>query len=124
MNPPAEPYIAFCDEPSETEDALAKLQTVLTRHPIATQAVFRALVREGRRFAQSAEGSLLRDALTGSVAVSRMVLIWEAIGMGAFLDDDEADEHILPSMFLENIARAAGQEGLEPILASLFDRAR
>lgn len=101
----------------ELANALRLLQQLIWAHPVATQRAFSALVREGRAYAQTEEGSALRASLERSVLPSRARQIWDTLSMGAFSDDST---EVLPSMFIDAIARAAQTAGLEDLLSRVF----
>ena len=105
--------------PREVEDALYQLQDVLLRHPMVTQAVFGSLVREGRRFANTAEGVALLDRLARSASVARARMIWEVLSLNAFV---EPSTSALPSVFLERVVKALAIDGLEPVLSRIFEK--
>jgi hypothetical protein len=104
--------------PPSLVHALRQLRDVLVRHPIAVQAAFAALAAEGRRFAETPEGSVWRERLRDSELLDRVEVLWRSLGMNAFV---ERQTEILPSFFLESAMRAAARLGLEPLLSTVFD---
>jgi hypothetical protein len=100
------------------ERTLEAVQRAIFRYPVATKAAFRALVAEGRRYAETTEGAELLTRLQGSPAVERARLLWEVVGVRAFADDAEA----LPGFFVDRLAEALRMEPLEPILGRVMGR--
>jgi len=97
--------------------ALRTLQSLIWAHPVTFQRAFAALVREGRAFARTEEGARLRTSLEQSELVARARMIWDVLSMSAF-SDDEAE--LLPSVFIDAMAKAATSLDLEPLLARVF----
>lgn len=114
------PKIVFEDSDEPAAQGLRAVQDAMTRHPIAFQAAYSALIREGRAFAKTPEGSALRGQLASSELVRGSRLIWRILSMGAFV---ESTDEILPSTYLESIAQACSSDLLEPLLSRLFDPA-
>lgn len=114
------------DEPprlvlQEDDGALARWllrgQRLLTQHPRAARALVRALVAEGRRFAETPEGRRWKEILVESEWVRRGRLIWEAYHLDALL---EAEATLMPSAWLDIVAAAAASPELETILSTLI----
>src|SRR5262245_51629279 len=101
----------------EVSRALRLLQQVIWSHPVATQRVFAALVREGRAYSSTEEGAALRASLERSPLASRARQIWDTLSMGAFSEDGDA---VLPSMFIDALARATQVSELEELLSRVF----
>ena len=102
---------------AELHATLCAFQDLIWSHPVAFQRAFAALVREGRAFARTAEGAELRSALERSPVFARSRMIWDVLSMSAFVD---STEDVLPSVFVDALARAADSADLEPILARVF----
>jgi|ERR1700687_208418 len=102
---------AWRDAPQLTvrtpEDPLAQIvreaSKWLLKHPVAAQALFSALVAEGRRFAQTSEGQRWREALADSELVRRGRALWESSVLN-FLED--APDVTLPSAISDAIVQA------------------
>lgn len=107
------------DGAPEGPDIFRRVHDILFAHPGATQAIFKALVAEGRKFARTQEGAELACRLHGSELAARGRTAWEVVGMSAFTEH----EHGLPSVVLNEFARAIAIDGLERTLAQLFDEA-
>ncbi|MFO0605822.1 MAG: hypothetical protein U0324_21745 [Polyangiales bacterium] len=100
---------------------LRSLQLVLLKHPAASQAAFRALVHEGRRFASTPEGAAWKRRLAGSELVRQGQAVWEGVTLNML----EADtDRVFPSMLLDAFVAAAGLDALEQALARLYTGSR
>lgn len=97
--------------------ALRQAQQLILRYPVASQALFAALVAEGRAFAETPDGAALRDRLAGSDLVRRGRVVWE---VGTLNVLEEQPQTVLPSKVMEALARAASVPDLEPMLTRLF----
>jgi hypothetical protein len=86
-------------------------------HPVAFQRAFAALVREGRAFAETPDGAALKDVLSGSELAAHSRLIWDMLSASAFSADETA---VLPSAFLNAVAKAAASPQLESLLNDAF----
>lgn len=103
------------DEPDdELSRLLFELRWLVIKHPIAAQAAFRALVAEGRRFAQTEEGRAWRERLERSELVRRGAAVLE-LGTLGMLDGDT--DRVLPTQLVDAFARAASRRDLEEALA-------
>jgi hypothetical protein len=101
----------------EVTSALGALQELIWQHPVAFQRAFAALVREGREFVRTPEGSAMREALLRSDVFARSRMIWDVLSMSAFV---ESSDEVMPSVFIDALAKAAASLELEPILARVF----
>jgi hypothetical protein len=88
-------------------------QMAMIKHPTATQAAFAALVREGRRFAETAEGKGWLDVLSASSFMRQARWVWETTSLN-MLEEDAGT--IVPSTYLEALLRAAEVPDLEQLL--------
>lgn len=110
------------DEPDDRlEGLLRRAQLGLIQHPVASQAIIRSLVAEGRRFAETAEGAALRSDLAGSELVQRGRAVWEGLTLNMFTPDDRT---ALPSVLVDAVLGAATRDDLERVLARLFAEGR
>ncbi len=97
---------------------LRALQRVMLKHPAASQAAFRALVHEGRRFAETPEGARWKRRLAASAVVRQGQTVWEGVTLNLL----EADSgRVYPSMLLDAFVAAAGFDALDEVLALLAD---
>jgi hypothetical protein len=94
----------------ELKAVLAQLQRAIVKHPFASQAVFSALVSEGRAYAQTPEGAELRKSIGRSELLLRIRSAWDIVTFGV-LSDERAGT--LPSVVIEALARAAAQQCFE-----------
>jgi hypothetical protein len=78
-------------------DLVRGLQHALLTHPVASQAAFSALVTEGRRFAETAEGREWRDRLVKSSLLRRVRLVFDLSTLGLL----EEGATGLPSNYLD-----------------------
>jgi len=96
---------------------LRALQGVALKHPVAFQAGFAALVAEGRRFAETAEGAAWRERLAHSALLHRARLALE-VGTLWMLEDEPRGP--MPSAYLDALFLAASGPELEPLVDHLF----
>jgi hypothetical protein len=97
-SPPPEPVGAPSGAWTEQE-VLALLdgaQMAMIKHPTATQAAFAALVREGRRFAETEEGGKWLEVLQTSDFVRRARWVWETTSLNML---EEGAGTIVPSTY-------------------------
>jgi plasmid stabilization system protein ParE len=101
------------------QDTLERLvdqaHRLLRRDPAAARAVVRALVAEGRRFADTAEGRRWQARLASSDLVHRGRMAWHAWGFDELLDGQE-EPGLLPSDWLALVADALARTDLEAML--------
>ena len=103
---------------TETDDEtilrLRAVQTVLVKYPIAGQSAFAALVREGRRFATTAEGAAWKRRLAGSPLLARARTLFEGLAGGLLSEEGGA----VPSVYVHAFVRALDRE-LEDVLSEV-----
>lgn len=104
----------------ELEALLTEIQLAIVAHPIAAQALFRALVAEGRAFATTPEGQRWAALLTDSPLVQRGRMVWDVTTL-RMLDDDP--ETVVPSTLVDAFVRTTAIATLEPFLSRLFEHA-
>lgn len=98
----------------ELGQLLADLRWLVLRHPVATKRAARALIEEGRRFAETEDGEAWKRRLAGSELVSRGQLVLD-VGTWGALDSEE--DHLLPTQVIDALARASARRDLETELA-------
>jgi hypothetical protein len=109
-------------EPSAANsEALRALRRALFEHPIAAQSAFAALVREGRRYAETPEGAAWKQRLAGSDLVARGRVVWEVLTQSAFTEDADTT---LPSVLLDAFSRSTAVSMLEPFLSLIFEEGK
>lgn len=97
---------------------LHRLQLAILRHPVAAQALFRALVAEGRAFARTAAGQRWAAVLADSPLVRRGRMVWDVATLRT-LDDDP--ETLVPSAIVDAFVKVTAVDALEPLLSRLFE---
>jgi hypothetical protein len=112
------PVIHLAPQRDESDATLAAVQDVVNRFPLAVQAAVRALVAEGRSYAQTDEGRELKARLVGTPLVRRLRTIWESVSEQAFVPDDR---QVLPSVIIDRLAGIAAREDLDPLLSRFFE---
>ncbi|MBI4516547.1 MAG: hypothetical protein HY699_12115 [Deltaproteobacteria bacterium] len=99
------------------EDSLATVlraaALLMLKHPAAAQAAFRALVAEGRRFAQTPEGRRWQAQLAGSELIRRGRALWEGSMLNALEDSPEA---VMPSAIIDAVVQAISRPDLDRAL--------
>jgi hypothetical protein len=87
-------------------------------NPAAARGLHDLLVAEGRRYANTAEGARLRDALIASEAVENLRRVWETISLNVL--DGPASPDAAPDAWAELLADAIVGHGLDDsVLARL-----
>jgi hypothetical protein len=105
-------------EPAITEVALLQsLQRVLLKHPVAAQAAFTALVREGRQFATTPEGRLWRERLAQSAVLQQVRLVLDLATLGML---EERGDSEVPSSYLDALFMLASGGETDAVLNQLF----
>jgi hypothetical protein len=67
--------------PDEALGLLRRLQVLLLKHPVVTQAAFSALVAEGRRFGATPEGAAWKSSLATSELLQQGRRLWDALSL-------------------------------------------
>jgi hypothetical protein len=101
----------------ELVQILREGQFLILRHPVAAQAALRALVAEGRRVAETADGRRWRDRLARSELIRRGRMIWQGSVLNMLEEDSPTP---LPSAFLDAVLAASASENLPTLLSQLF----
>ncbi len=100
---------------------LERARGFMLRHPIASQAIFSALVAEGRRFATTDQGAAWAEQLAASPAMTRGRELWEATSLNLLVADDQT---VLPSTWVEALLRSVELPELEQLLERLHGGGR
>jgi hypothetical protein len=95
----------------QIDGAIRSLVRAMVLHPIATQAAYSALVREGRAFAETDEGRRIRSQLAQSDLAARLRTAWEVSTFGMFRD--EAPPGTIPSVLVEALVQAVFRQRFE-----------
>lgn len=103
---------------TETEDQtltrLKAAQLALVKYPIAGQAIFAALIREGRQFAKTEQGQVIREQLENSPQLAKARTLFEGLN-GGVLAEENGD---LPSTYIDGFLDALDRD-LEIVLGEL-----
>lgn len=91
--------------------AIQQLTRAIVKHPIAAQAAYRALIREGRAFAQTEEGRRVKQQLAGAELVGRLRTAWQLVTFGMLADD--ASPGAIPSVVIEALIQAVLRDRFE-----------
>jgi hypothetical protein len=105
------PIVAVAPPEDELDALLRDLQLAVLRHPVAAQAIFQTLVAEGRRYAATSEGQLLRTQLASSPLARRLHQAWDVGTLNA-LDPDPGGPY--PTDFVD-LVFAASTSGRPPL---------
>jgi hypothetical protein len=111
------PRVVLREREDEDVRVLRSLQALMLAHPVAAQALFSALVAEGRAFADSAVGREWMERLSRSSLLHRVRLVFE-IGTLWMLDDEPSGP--LPSAYLDAVFMSASGERMESVMNRLF----
>jgi hypothetical protein len=95
--------------------SLHQLARVIVMHPMAAQAAYRALVREGRAFGETEDGRRMRGQLARSELVARLRTAWELVTLGMLGDDTPPGA--IPSVMIEAMVQAVLRDRFEARLA-------
>jgi hypothetical protein len=117
---PEEPEEGEGEERDALRTVIETLQLTVLKHPVASQAAYRALVAEGRRFATTPEGRAWRERLECSPEVARLRSVWE---VGTFNALTTTDTAALPAPLIDLIAQLASRTDLERATVALSDAA-
>ncbi|MBX3203776.1 MAG: hypothetical protein KF764_01845 [Labilithrix sp.] len=108
------------EEEEVVANVVAQGQRWLIKHPVAAQAIYRALVAEGRKFAETDEGGAWRARLEASPAIRRLRPLWEAATLNVLEADGDA---VIPSQLIELVAQALSHTNIEKTTALLSELA-
>jgi hypothetical protein len=112
------PHVIVTDPDDDAMAILRDLQYSVIRNPAAAQAIFSALVAEGRAFAATEAGKRWKERFEKSDLLRRVRTFW---GNSYFnlLDDDPGA--VLPSTLLDALAKAIARDGFGDAGAEDFD---
>ncbi|MEM7468268.1 MAG: hypothetical protein AAF387_15465, partial [Pseudomonadota bacterium] len=104
----------------ESEDVILKrlreAQLLLLKYPIAGQALYAALIREGRQYAMTEQGGALKSRLENSPALAKARTLFEGV-TGGMLAEQNSE---LPSTYIDGFLGALDRD-LEAVLSELGD---
>ena len=102
----------------ETEDEiiarLRDVQLLLLKYPIAGQALFASLVRQGREFAKTERGAALKSQLENSPHVAKARTLFEGVTQGIVAEQNSE----LPETYIDGFMDALDRD-LEIVLSEL-----
>jgi hypothetical protein len=111
------PELVIEDRDESILALLRTLQRAVLTHPEAAQALYGALVEEGRLFAQTAEGRRWQERLEGSALLERALLVWQNASL--WVTEERADG-AAPSALVDAVAAAAASPARDVLLERLF----
>lgn len=100
-------------------DWLGQFRDAVVRHPVAARAIVRALVAEGRRYAETGEGAEWKARLQANPRVSRAHAVWDTTTMW-LLEGAEGEAPPLPSTLLDAVVMTATRPDRDALLRRLF----
>ena len=98
----------------ETLTRLRAAQLALLKYPIAGQAIYAALIREGRQYAKTEEGANMQRQLANSPVVAKARTLFEGLN-GGMLSEHNSE---LPSTYIDGFLDALDKD-LEVVLSEL-----
>ncbi|MFO0653260.1 MAG: hypothetical protein U0326_43975 [Polyangiales bacterium] len=98
----------------ETITRLREVQRLLVKYPVAGQAAFAALIREGRQFAKTREGREWKRRLAPSPQLAQARTIFEGVARGMVSEGASS----LPSAWIDALVMALDRD-LEGVLAEV-----
>ena len=107
--------LKFADDDAEV--LLRRLQAAVIQHPAAAQAIFNSLVAEGKKFADTPEGSVWKTKLQKSRLVQAARLVFDLATLSLLEEDRDA---ILPSTYLDILFMLASSGRSDAVLDRLF----
>lgn len=102
-----------CDD--VIDRAIHQLARAIVKHPLAAQAAYSALVREGRAFAQTDEGRQIRARLARSELAARLRTAWQLVTFGMLQGDPPPGA--IPSVLVEALVQAVFRSRFEARLS-------
>jgi hypothetical protein len=99
-----------------TYDLLLGARRAVLGNPAAARGLHDLLLAEGRRYAETAEGARLRDALASSEAVENLRRVWETLSLNVL--DGPAAPGCAPTAWAELMADAVIGRGLDDSILS------
>lgn len=107
-------------EDAGTERAMYELLVGVRRavlgNPTAARRLHDVLVAEGRRYAETPDGALLRDALASSEAVENLRRVWETVSLNVL--DGPAAPGCAPNAWADLLADIVVGHGLDDSILS------
>jgi hypothetical protein len=114
---PSVPELVIADQDQAILDLCRELQRAALTHPEAARALYAALGREGRLFAQTAEGKRWQERVSRSALLERALLVWQSATLWM---TEEPAEGSTPSALIDAVAAAAASPRRDQLLDRLF----
>jgi len=107
------PTLTVGDDDEHVIALLRELQRAVLLHPEAARALFRALAREGRMFAQTADGARWKERIARSELVARASLVLQTATLFAL---EEEGGGTTPSALVDAVASTAAGPGRDALV--------
>lgn len=111
------PELVLQDDDRAIVDLLREIQRAVLCHPEAGRALYLALVKEGRAFAQTAAGQQWKARLQRSALLERALLVWQSATLWTTEDAGDAPA---PTALIDAVASAAASPRRDELLDQLF----
>ncbi|HZR84388.1 MAG TPA: hypothetical protein VFD92_25040 [Candidatus Binatia bacterium] len=112
----------LCIDLRDPDDELVALieeaQLWLIAHPVAVRAILRALIEEGRRFAQTPKGRRWRRHLAQSELLRRARVVWDSSLLSAV---DARETPPLPSAVIDALVASLLGSDIREVLVRLSE---
>lgn len=104
-----------------TEQLVELIQRAVFTQPVAAQSLYRALLAEGRAYAQSEEGAELAGRLAASELVQRLRVVWDVASLRTLEDNPDT---VIPTAVIDTMMRLAYSRMMERELSAVFEESR
>ena len=111
------PTLTISDADEQVIALLRELQRAVLLHPEAARALFSALTREGRAFAQTADGARWKERIARSQLVARALLVMQTATLFAL---EEESTGATPSALVDALASDAATPGRDAMVERLL----
>jgi hypothetical protein len=111
------PTVTIGDDGDGVVQLLRELQRMALVHPEAMRAIFAALMKEGRLFAQTADGARWKERVLRSRLLERGLLVWQTATLWL---SEEGGDGATPSALVDAVASAATSPERDVLLDRLF----
>jgi hypothetical protein len=111
------PTLTIGDSDEHLTALLGQLQRAVLLHPEAARALCYALAREGREFAQTAEGARWKERIARSQLVARALIVVQTATLFAL---EESTAGVTPSALVDAIAAAARTPARDVVIDRLL----
>jgi len=104
------------------DPVLRAVQFLSVCYPRVVAGLVSAMVSEGKRFAETAQGARLQRELNGAAWVEKGRILWESCGLDELMNEegrsDEPAETVADAV--RDLRRNLAQADLEPLLSKLM----